>query len=99
MKKTITEIWNTLLTTGQYTPDWKPGQEQQNMISAISVCKELVKELGGKEVTSTVNNLALTRYIVKGKTLMVYHTYDFANFKSSVEPGFAETSHYIIRCK
>lgn len=98
MTKVQENIWNELTTKGSYTPRWKPGHEAQSLEVATSICEALCRELGGKKKVIRCCGLRVNNWLVCGKTLGIFHTYDFANFKSSEEPGFAETSHYIIRC-
>lgn len=98
MTKVQENIWNELTTKGSYTPRWKPGHEAQSLEVAISICEALCRELGGKKKVIRCCGLRINNWLVCGKTLGIFHTYDFHKFSSSEEPGFAETSHYIIRC-
>lgn len=98
MTKVQKNIWNELITKGEFTPRWKPGHEAQNLEVATFICEALCRELGGKKKITRCCGTRVNNWLVCGKTLGIFHTYDFANFKSSEEPGFAETSHYIIRC-
>lgn len=98
MTKVQKNIWNELTTKGSYTPRWKPGHEAQSLEVATSICEALCRELGGKKKVIRCCGLRVNNWLVCGKTLGIFHTYDFHKFSSSEEPGFAETSHYIIRC-
>ena len=98
MTKVQENIWNELTTKGSYTPRWKPGHEAQSLEVATSICEALCRELGGKKKVIRCCGLRMNNWLVCGKTLGIFHTYDFHKFSSSEEPGFAETSHYIIRC-
>lgn len=98
MTKVQENIWNELTTKGSYTPSWKPGHEAQSLEVATSICEALCRELGGKKKVIRCCGLRVNNWLVCGKTLGIFHTYDFHKFSSSEEPGFAETSHYIIRC-
>ena len=98
MTKVQENIWNELTTKGSYTPRWKPGHEAQSLAVATSICEALCRELGGKKKVIRCCGLRVNNWLVCGKTLGIFHTYDFHKFSSSEEPGFAETSHYIIRC-
>lgn len=91
-------IWNELITTGEYTPHWKPGHERQSLEVATAICEAIIKNLGGKKKAIRCCGTKTNHYLKDGKTFAIFHTYDFANHKSSEEPGFAESSHFIIRC-
>lgn len=98
MTKVQENIWNELITKGEFTPRWKPGHEAQNLEVATSICEALCRELGGTKKVIRRRSTWATNWLVCGKTLGIFRTYYSANSNSPVESGFAETSHYIIRC-
>ena len=93
MTKELTAIWNILLTTGSYTPAWEKGNEAQSLKDCLDIATGLA------DLTKKVSccGTSVEYYWKDNLEFGIYHTYDFANFKSSEEPGFAETSHYTIK--
>ena len=89
----LNTIWNELLTTGEYTPTWTPGNEAQSLTDCLAIANEL------SDLTKEVRccGTSVNYYWHEGLEFGIYHTFDFANFKSSEEPGFSETSHYTIK--
>ena len=99
IKKTkIEAIWKELNETGEYTPAWKPNKAEESEKAAEEICEAIIKELGGKIKVIRCCGTRTNHYVKDGKTFAIFHTYDFENFNSSEEPGFAESSHYTIKC-
>lgn len=92
--KELEAIWNTLLTTGKYTPDWEPKKKVESLHSCEFICLALADET--REVKLD-RNLKVDRYFKDGREFEILHTYDFENYKSSQELGFSDTAHYLIR--
>lgn len=96
--KNIEIIWKELSETKKYTPDWKPDETEKSFKDAEEICEAIIKDLGGKKKVIRCGGTRTNHYQKDGKTFAIFHTFDFENFNSSEDPGFAETSHFIIRC-
>lgn len=93
MEKTINNIWNTLLTTGEYTPAWTAGNDEQSLADCRTICKELADLTKDARCCGT----SVTYFWKDGLEFGIYRTHDFDSFKSYEEPGFAESAHYNIQ--
>ena len=93
MTKNLTDIWTELTEKGEYTPTWKAGEELESLTECLNICKALA------ELTKVVSccGVKIEYYWRESQEFGIYHTYDFGKYKSSEEPGFAKSSHYIIR--
>lgn len=89
-----TAIWNTLKTTGSYTPAWTPNNSAESCKACEAVCEALATDKVVDHIKGCGN---ITTYLREGIKFMVYCTYDFTNFSSSEDPGFAESRHYTIK--
>lgn len=88
----ITTIWNTLKTTGSYTPDWTPGHPEESCKACEAICEALSTDTKVDHIKGAGN---LHIYSREGIRFMIYNTY--GDFKSSDEPGFNESRHYTIK--
>lgn len=93
MTKELTAIWNTLLTTGTYTPAWEKGNE----VKSLQDCLDIARSLADLTKKVSCCGCSVEYYWKNNLEFSIVHTYDFHKFSSSEEPGFAETSHYTIQ--
>lgn len=90
--KNINTIWNELKATGSYTPDWTPGHPEES----CKACEAICEAIASSKVIDHIKGCGdITTYNREGIRFMIYNTY--GNFKSSQEPGFAESRHYTIK--
>lgn len=81
----LTKVWTELLAKGEYH------------LPTLEEAKELAVALADKVKAVRCCGCSVDYYWKDHQEFGIYHTYDFAKFKSSEEPGFAESSHYVIR--
>ncbi len=94
----IEKIWEELVATRRYTPSWEPNKQAESLKACIETCEAIINELGGKIKVIRCCKTQTNHYQKDGKTFAIFHTYDFDKFKSSEDPGFEESSHYVIQC-
>lgn len=91
MTKVQENIWNELITKGEFTPRWKPGHEAQSLEAATSICEALCQELGGQKKVIRCCGTQVDNWVIGDKVIGIFHTYNFTSH------GVEENSeHFII---
>lgn len=83
--QTNTKVWAELLEKDEYH------------LPTLEEAKELAEALAVKVKTVHCCGCSVDYYWRDQLEFGIYHTYNFAEFKSSQEPGFTESAHYVIR--